>query len=230
MILKSQTIGGSDGLLCKTTEDDETRRLSTTDAAFSISYVVQARMRPTVRRGGLSSHLGIMEVEWLPKKLLLPPEVASDPLSAAEGIEAHGPLVLSTPPIVRFRGPPFYIESAPFDAELVKYSDAPTVSKPFEVAYKIQNNTISHQHLTIKLHTLPIVDGVKPLEDDGLLIAGTVQGALTLNPREVRTLSYTYLAVRPGHFKLPALEVMSARYNAWVVHEQGKNNEVFVLP
>lgn len=230
LILKSQTIDEVDGLLYKTTPDDQSRRLSTTDAEFSISYVVEAKMRPTVLRGGLSSHLGVIEVEWLPKMLPLPLEIASNPLAAAAGIKAHGPLVLSTPSVVRFRGPPFYIESAPFNAEMIKCSEVPSASRPFEIGYMIQNNTISHQHLTIKLHTFPIVDGMQGSEGDSLLLAGTVQGDLTLNPNEVRTLSYTFLAIRPGLFKLPALEVLSTSYNTYVVQEQGKNREVFVLP
>lgn len=187
-------------------------------------------MRPDVLRGGLSSHLGVIEVEWLPKTLSLPPEIAADPIATAAGIDAHGPLVLTVPSIVRFRGPPFYIESAPFNAEMIKCSGVPSASKPFDVAYRIQNNTLSHQHLTIKLHTLPVTDGVQATERDSLLLAGTVQGDLTLNPHEVRTLSYTLLAIHPGLYKLPALEVLSTRYNTYVIQEQGKNMDLFVLP
>lgn len=230
MTLKSHTVDGTDGLLYKTAADDQSRRLSTTDAEFSVSYVVEAKMRPDVLRGGVSSHLGVIEVEWLPQTLPLSPEIVANATAAAAGIDSHGPLVLSTPSIVRFRGPPFYIESAPFSAEMIKCSDVPSASKPFDISYRIQNNTISHQHLTIKLHTLPIVDGVQASEGDTLLLAGTVHGDLTLNPFEVRKLSYTFLAIHPGLFKLPALEVLSTKYGTYVIQEQGKNMEMFVLP
>jgi hypothetical protein len=228
--LKSKIVDGIDGLLYKTAADDQSRRLSTTDALFSVSYVVEAKMRPSVLRGCLSSHLGVIEVKWLPKAIPLSTDISKDPSAVAAGIDAHGPLVLSTPSIVRFRGPPFYIESAPFNAEMVQCSEVPSASKPFEIAYKIQNNTALHQHLTIKLHTLPIVDGGKASDDDRILLAGTVQGDLTLNPHEMRTLSYTLLAIRPGHFHLPALEVLSTRYNTYVIQEQGMSKEIFVLP
>ncbi|GAX19945.1 hypothetical protein FisN_1Lh584 [Fistulifera solaris] len=230
LILKSKAVDGRDGLLYKTTPDDQSRLLSTTDAEFSISYVVEAQMRPNVLRGCLSSHLGVIEVEWLPKAIPLSPDITKDPSAVAAGIDAHGPLALDAPSIVRFRGPPFYIESAPFIAEMVQCSEVPYATKPFEIAYKILNNTALHQHLTIKLHALPIVDGGKASDDDGILLAGTVQGDLTLNPHEMRTLSYTLLALRPGLIQLPAFEILSTRYNTYVVQEHGKSKEIFVMP
>jgi hypothetical protein len=208
----------------RTNAEDPSRRLSV-GSRFSIAYTLEANVKPSFRQGGISSHLGVLEVDWVPTALPLPAEVELNPNSAVGIIQAHGPLVLQKPSKIRFRGPPYYIESTPFEAKLLRVPFSPCVANPFEVCYKIENKTHLHQLLTIRMNVPSLADAA-----DGLLLCGEMVGELTLGPNENRTLTYSFIATRPGPLKLPALHVASDRYKSWVIHEEGTSDNVFVFP
>lgn len=210
--------GNGGNFLLKTRVDDVSRKLST-GSKFSVAYAVEARVASNFRRGGISSHLGVLDVDWIPTPLQLPTEVLMNPLSAVGAIDAHGPLVLEKPSKIQFRGPPFYIESAPFAAKLSDMPSSPSIANPFDVSYQIENKTGLHQHLTIRM---------QPAGSEGLLLCGTTAGELNLGPNETLSLTYNMLATRPGLLFLPSLEVVSSRYRSWVIHD--KKQEIYVLP
>ena len=205
-------------------------RTLSTGSKLSVAYSVQTKLKPDFVRGGVSAFLGIVEVDWAPVPLILPEETALGSKLTMGSIETHGPLALQSPATMRFRGPPCYIESAPFEAKVTRMPSSPSVVTPFEVCYGIENKTDSHQCLTMYLDAPPLNDGSSSPRD-GLVVSGSTSGELSLGPNEYHTLTFTFLATRPGPLELPGLHIASSRYNSWVIKEDGATrNQVYILP
>ena len=222
LVLKS---GSDDNLILQTKRDDPSRKLCV-GSKLSIAYTVEAKMTSNFRRGGVSSRLGVVEVDWLPAPFKLPTEVLSHPSSSSIGkLRTHGPLALEKPSKSQFHGPPFYVENAPFDAVIVELPSSPSVGTSFHVVYCVQNKTNLHQRVTIDMNAPPVSS-----LGEGLLLCGTISGELSFGPYESRTLSYNFLANRPGPLSLPALNIVSRRYGSWVVHDKERKREVYVFP
>ena len=229
LVLRSSSPRKNRSLLGDPLSPISTRTLSI-GSKFTVAYAVEAKLKSGFRRGGVSSNLGVLEVDWSPVALGVPKEVSSSSRTTVGSIESHGPLILQSPSTMRFRAPACYIESAPFEVELTIVPPTPSVAAPFQVLCSITNKTHLHQLLTIQLHTPALTDGA-PRE--GLLLSGTTRGELTLGPQESQTLQYTFLASHPGPLRLPALQIASTRYKSWVVHEGGgggARHDVYVLP
>ena len=219
LVLKS----GLDNIILPPSKNDRLRKL-TPGSKFSLAYAVQASVNSNFLRGGISSNLGVLDVAWLPAAMELPAEVLMDSLSDFGTFTAHGPLALKKPAMISFRGPPFYIESSPFEAKVTGVPSSLSVATPFHVSYSVVNKTNQHQLLTIQVNTPALDNGAAA----DLLICGTSTGTMKMGPAEKRTLTYTFLATKPGPVSLPSLEVAASRYKSWVIHDN--SHEVFVFP
>ena len=166
--------------------------------------------------------LGAIEVDWMPFSLDLPPDaVVTDSLRYSK---IHGPLRLERPSSIRFPGPSCEVLKAPFHARMTVVPTAPTVAVPFQVNYCIENLTCLHQALTLDMAD-------HGTNDDGLLIAGMINGDLQLGPKEKQTISYTVMATCPGNVRLPSLSIASNRYSTWVIHEKAGNQfPLYIFP
>lgn len=165
--------------------------------------------------------LGLISVDWLPSSIDLPEEVRSNPIF--DQVDGHGPLPLLAPLTIQFRGPPCYIENAPFKAAFQCHPSVPKASIPFEVKYSIWNKTSTHQVLSISL------GGDE--NDQEILVCGIMNGELRLAPNEAQNICYMAIASRPGLLQLPQVDIVSTRFNSWVVHESGENGRpVCILP
>lgn len=181
-------------------------------------------MKRGYKKGGISSNLGCIQVEWRPFKLDLPANLPTV-IPALGSIQAHGPLVLSSPSFVRFKGPLCYVENAPFEAELEQISTKLAVGVPFEIYYSLRNNTDVHQTVSISMQ-VPSA-GMQQAHTSNVLVAGTTRGQLSLGPLEGQTVSFTVVATKPGYVEMPALHIASDRHQTWVVQDKGRRPFVF---
>jgi hypothetical protein len=205
----------------------ELSRVLSPSSKISLAYSVQGNLKDDYKKGGITSSLGAILVDWLPSTIQLPDEVQGDG-AGLDGVTAHGPLALGTPSTMSFAGPTCYIESTPFEAKLQSVSSTPKVAVPFEVNYQIKNKTKMHQTLSVSMNN---ASAGKDVPSDGLLISGMINGELSLAPDEEQLLSYTVLALRAGKAALPSLRVSSARYKTWVINEDRTGNRpLYIFP
>ena len=235
----------ADHVLYKPRDSNDPSRILSDGSLFSLAYTLEPKLTgggddvsPGSTQQHVSTRMGALAVDWCPIPLEIPAE-ASTILGTG-----HGPLILKSPLTMELSGPACYIESAPFETRLESIPSAPRVAVPFEVCFSIHNKTGLLQKLSVVLadaasstttttgaggsgDAAPNAAG----EDSGILIAGLVNGEITLSPFERQTLSYTALATRSGETFLPALSVTSLRYNSYVIrddHMTGRS--MFVLP
>jgi hypothetical protein len=223
----SLTSGDSDSDVLYKAGPSELSRVLSPSSKLSLAYTVQGYLKDDYKKGGVTSSLGAILVDWLPSTIHLPDEVQKDS-TGLDGIKAHGPLALETPSTMSFAGPLCYIESTPFEAKLQSVPSAPKVAVPFEVNYQIKNKTKVHQTLSVSMNESSAGAAV---QSDGLLISGMINGELYLAPDEEQCLSYTVLALRAGKAALPSLRVSSARYKSWVINDdRGCNRPLYIFP
>lgn len=203
---------------------DDPSRWLTKMSNFSFVYSVHAEMTNTKR--SITFPLGNISVDWLPKQIDLPEEARA---VLGPEIQAHGPLVSPSPLPVRFKGPLCYIEKAPFKTAFQCRPPVPKVSVPFEVHYSITNDTETHQRLVVALDSGSEFSPGQQIQD--ILVCGSLGGTIRLAAFETIVLTYSAIATKPGMTTLPAVNVSSARFNAWIVHERGGNSRhLCVLP
>lgn len=192
-------------------------------------------MIPTIKdqyvKGSVSTRLGVIWVDWYPVSIALPEGMEEDVGSDMERLNAHGPLRLSEPSTLKFRGPPCYIEDAPFETVLESLPPSPRVATPFEMSYRISNKTGMQQKLSILMSDQSTDERERGHISEGVLVSGLINGSITLAPFESQTLSYTALATKAGKTTMPALAISSDRYKTWLVKDrQEGSREIFVLP
>ena len=227
--LTSKDPQDEDGVIYKSTLDDPCRILSSS-SKFGVAFTVMARLRDEYRRGGISSFLGSLLVDWKPSTLELPKECEA--LSTFGDTSAHGPLALDKPCTIRFQGPPCYVESAPFEVKHVHIPSSLCAATPFEVKCVIKNTTALHQDVKIRVGGSSDQFEGSVAKVGGLLLSGFTQGQLALGPFEQQTVSFTIIATRPGEVALPALQISSSRYQRWIINDGdgSSRKRVFVLP
>jgi hypothetical protein len=184
---------------------------------MGVTLTVDAHINEGYRMGSVSTHMGVVCVDWAPKPLLIPP-----PATNAVNVQHHGPLSLQELSTIKFRGPFCYIESAPFSTVFSIEPSAPRVGVPFEVLYRIMNKTSVPQVLVVALQDTTATN-------QSVLVAGSVKGELRLSPQATQLLSYTAIATKVGKVSIPSVSISSARYNTWLA--QGTEpSELYVLP
>ncbi|CAB9526622.1 trafficking protein particle complex [Seminavis robusta] len=193
--------------LYRTQAGDPTRWLKK-QSKFCLVYSVKTDL--TDNHQSATSSLGAVALDWLPIKIELPDEAKS-----ALSIDHHGPLVLKSPPAAKFRGPMSYVEKTPFKVSFHCVPCIPRASVPFEVNYRVTNDTNFHQRLSVALDS--------PKGKPQVLTCGIVSGDLRLAPHETKVVSYTAIATKPGQCALPSAYFASTRYNSWVVNEGLEN-------
>lgn len=227
-------------------------RLLSDGSQFSLAYTLEPKLNVSqddntkddvseLHQQHVSTRMGALAIDWCPVPLEIPTE-ASTILGTG-----HGPLKLSSPLSMELAGPFCYIESAPFETRLESVPSAPRVAIPFQVSFSILNKTGLLQKLSVVLAdsssssssaaaggdgaASATVKFEQPEDHHGILIAGLVNGEITLSPFERQTLSYTALATRAGETYLPALSVTSLRYNSFVIREEHMTGRsMFILP
>jgi len=216
-------------VLYKSVQGDPSRFLST-DSKFGVAFTVKARLGEEYRRGGISSFLGCLLVDWRPKALELPAECES--LSTFGALSAHGPLALETPSTIRFRGPACYVERAPFEVKSVTIPSSLKSVTPFDVKYVVKNTTALHQVLKVRLGGSSDLFEGSVAKMGGLLLSGFTQGQITLGPFEHQTVTFTIIATRPGEVALPALQISSSRYQRWIINDGdgASRKRIYVSP
>lgn len=180
-------------------------------------------MKSHYLKGSVSASLGTISVGWSPSSFEVPKDMSQD--VGVTPITAHGPLRLDGPSNCLFMGPPCYIENAPFETTMDRLPDYLEVATPFDIRYHIKNKTSLDQKLKVSLKGM---DG--PEGSLGFMVAGMVQGEISLGPFETHTLSYTALATRSGKIHFPPVCVSSERYKTWLIQEEGQSRTVFVAP
>ena len=206
------------GVVFKAKAGDIGRQLGT-GSKFAVSWTARANMQSAYLKGSVTSALGELIVYWHPTPMRVPEDVVLQD-STSTPIRTHGPLALETPSIIRFKGPPCYIENSPFEASAEQIPDRIRQSQAFDVAYSITNKTPLDQQLDIQLVT----------SGDGFLVSGLMNGNVDLGPFERHTFSFTVVPTRVGEVSLPLVAVASNRYQTWVIHEHSSNRNVFVIP
>ena len=221
--------GSETGLLYKSMPDDSCRILST-KSRFGVAFTVTARLGEEYRRGGISSFLGNILVDWRPSALKLPAECEA--LSTFDDLTAHGPLALDTPSTIRFKGPACYVERAPFEVQAVAIPSLLKAAMPFDIKYIVTNTTMLHQSLNIRLGGSSDLFEGSVAKFGGLLLSGVTQGQITLGPLERQIVGFTVISCRPGEVALPALQISSSRYQRWVVNDGdgASRKRVYVMP
>lgn len=217
-LVSDSSVKNECGVLYSPNERQPFQKL-TKGSKYGIVYSVKADMLNGYKKGSVSDHLGVICVEWSPMTLALPKEV-----TPTDSLKAHGPLVLDRSATLKFRGPPCYIESAPFEAIMTMNPHSPHVAIPFEVSYRIVNKTILHQKLIVGVTERG--DG----EVETLLFSGVVSFEIGLSPLETQTLTFTAIATKAGRAALPAISVSCERYKTWVINDGPVNRHLFVLP
>lgn len=227
--LMSKRDDSETGFLYKSTTDDPCRILST-KSRFGVAFTVTGRLGDEYRRGGISSFLGNLLVDWRPSVLALPAECEA--LSTFDDLTAHGPLALDSPSTIRFRGPPCYIERAPFEVEAESITSSLKTAMPFDIKYTITNTTTLHQSLNIRLGGSSDLFEGSVAKFGGLLLSGFTQGQITLGPLERQVVGFTVISCRPGEVVLPALQISSSRYQRWVINDGdgASRKRVYVMP
>jgi hypothetical protein len=224
--LQTGTQPGAPGVLFTPKENDSSRILSN-GSRFCLTYSVKPLVKDQYIKGSVSTRLGVIWVDWYPVSVPLPEDI---PQSDIESLNSHGPLRLSEPPTLKFRGPPCYIEDAPFETVLESLPPSPRVAIPFEMSYRISNKTGMQQKLSI-LMSDQSDDRERSNVSEGVLVSGLVNGDIILSPFESQTLSYTALATKAGKTTMPALSISSDRYKTWLVKDKHEGSrEIFVLP
>jgi len=180
-----------------------------------VSFAAATTLNPGFEKGGVSSQLGIIGVEWSPLAMEIP-----EPYS--DNGKLHGPLVLKEKSKINFQGPAFYIERTPFKTSLIHSPANPKAGEPFTISYSIRNESDINQALHLQVHSR---------EEDHLMWMGPVRRNLDLAPHEETFLEGHILATIPGCHRLPTLQVSSSKFKSWVINQEGDHsNEVFVLP
>jgi hypothetical protein len=169
--LRSGSFDGSGNLLVMDDDSLNSTRVLSTGSDLTVAYAIHAKLKSGFRRGGVSSYLGILEVDWSPAAIHLSDDVMLSSITSVGSIESHGPLVLQSPCTMRFRAPACYNERAPFEARVERIPPTPLVASPFDVCYGHVNKTSLHQLLTIQLKAPVLTDGTCTLVD-GLLVCG----------------------------------------------------------
>ena len=206
---------------------NDSSRILTNGSRFGLSYSIQPLVKDQYMKGSVSTRLGVIWVDWYPVSVPLPEDI---PQSDIERLQSHGPLRPSEPATLKFRGPPCYIEDAPFETVLEPLPPSPRVAVPFEMSYRISNKTGMQQKLSVLMRD-QYDDRERNNVSEGILVSGLVSGDITLSPFETQTLSYTALATKAGKTVMPALKISSDRYKTWVVKdEHDGSRETFVLP
>jgi len=200
-------------------KDGEPVQTLTVGTKCGVVYSVKADMLDGYKKGSVSDYLGVICVDWSPIPLALPNGVLS-----TSTFKAHGPLVLDSTATLKFRGPPCYVESAPFEAAMTLNPALPRVAMPFEVLYRIANKTDVHQKLIVS------VAEQSNVEAETLLFCGIVRCEIGLSPFETQIIKYTAIAAKAGKTALPAISVSCERYNTWVINDVSVNHDLFVLP
>jgi len=205
------------GLLYKPSLQDPCRNLGI-GSSFSLAWTSAVNIRSNYLKGSISASLGVLSVEWSPHPIMAPAD-AKDLV-----LQKHGPLPLSIPSICLVRGPPCYIENAPFEIHTERLVNQ-RIGTPFTLAYEIRNKTAMDQKLKVFL---------KESDDEDSLcfmVAGFVDGDVSLGPYERVTLAYTAIATLVGFHTVPPIAVLSERYQTWLVHESTEPcRKIFVMP
>ena len=177
---------------------------------------LDCNLRDEHTAGAVSTHLGVLCVDWAPKPLSVPPAA-----KRISNIEHHGPLPLDEKSTMTFRGPACYVERAPFETSVAIFPASPRVGSPFEVVFSIVNRTLVHQTVSVSLQDTSGTSDV--------LVAGFVNGDLRLSPQATQVLSYTVIATKSGKVSIPPISIASSRYKTWLVRSSG-SSDLFVLP
>ena len=182
----------------------------------------------------ISTFLGSLNAVWNPIALAIPDEIVADndsktAFDIAEIGLVHGPLQSHPPPILQFQGPQCNVESTPFFAELTSFPPSPKVATPFEFYYSIMNKTPLNQRLVVSMSETSTSSGIGE-NSNGILVSGLVAGVLQLGPYESKTLAYSALVMKAGKVPMPALSVISSRYQSWVIHDAKNPQFCYVLP
>jgi hypothetical protein len=168
----------------------------------------------------IHSSLGSLAIDFTPLPLPLPREIAFLH-RVANYPENHGPLPIQDLQPLERMSQTFCIEASPFSASFETIPSIPTVASPFEVLYTITNKTNNHQRVRISM--IESEDTVS-----GMLVSGMINGHLVLGPREAKHVSYSILISNVGEAVLPALNVFSLRYNAYIIKNCSRS--IFVMP
>jgi hypothetical protein len=192
-------------------------------ASFSVACSVQVKLKEQDSdRDGKKFHLGALLVDWKPSIVPLPTEARAC-LDQLHGINGHGPLLTESPSTIRFAGPKYYIEKAPFEATLLQLPTHPRVLTPFQIGFCIENKTQHFQDLALEVADFP--------EDECILISGLLKEKLRLSPYGKRELSYYILTSKAGPISLPPVLISSSRYKTWVVNDVGASlPKLYVFP
>ena len=205
------------GLLCKTSPQNPCRKLCM-GSSFSVAWTSEIKIKSSYLKGSVSTSLGALSVKWSPCPMISPKD-------AMDSFRTHGPLLLESPSKCRLLGPPCYIENAPFETSIEGLPNHLQVATPFVFAYKITNKTAMDQRLKISTRDSD------PDEMVCFMIAGWVDGEISLGPYEKITLSYTAVATMSGVHSIPPICVMSERYKTWLVQQSMVSGQkVFVSP
>jgi len=223
--------GSSNGTLFEPSSDEPARTIGK-GKNIGIVYNLETRIRQGFRSGNAETNLGIVCVDWSPTATSIPPE-ASDAINNSVNppiarVKFHGPLSLSAPSVMKFRGPHCYIETAPFSTKVQISPPSPKIGTPIEISISISNNTGANQ--TIALSVSEKDEDGKDHVSDGVLFSGMMNGEVRLSPRESAKVVYTAVAWKVGRLSLPLISVSSLRYKTWIVKGDDSPLDIFVTP
>jgi hypothetical protein len=193
---------------------------------FNVTFSVRSKIRNTNFESEsaqyVTSRLGFIVVEWVPIPIAFTGNI-SPIIDKGQYGGYHGPLPIQNLASIHLCCPLCYIEATPFAASLTNIPAMPKVTRPFEVHYQISNHTSLHQRLRVAMSETD-----NPVDSDGILVSGLINGDLVLGPRESKIFSYTLLVTKVGKTALPSLAVSSTRYKTWVINDKQVN--IFVTP
>ena len=210
---------------------------------FGLSYIVRTTAKKIPRNlfsndeekpPLLQTTLGVLQINWKPTALSLPEGIVveqemKEKFHLNEIGFVHGPLPSQTLSILQLRGPQCDVECTPFHAELSSFPPSPKVGIPFELEYCITNKTQLNQKLSVSMSETSAANGSQE-PSNGILVSGLITGDVQLGPMESKTLCYTGLAMRAGKTPMPALTVISSRYQSWVINDAKYPRFCHVLP
>lgn len=231
--LTSTSQPGAPGVLYTPNKNDMSRSL-VKGSKFGLAYTVEPRILDKYMKGSVTARLGVLWVDWFPLSIALPDDLTvshSGSDSNFGTLTSHGPLRMMEPPTLKFRGPPCYIENAPFETVIESLPPSPRVATPFEMSYRISNKTGMHQKLSVVMSDQSSGDGSRSSLSEGIIFSGLVHGDVHLAPFESQTLSYTALVTKAGKTTMPALLISCDRYKTWVIKDEPESSRVvFVMP
>lgn len=205
------------GLLYKTHPQNPCRMLGR-GSRFSLAWTSEVNIKSHYLKGSVSTSLGALSVGWFPRPMAAPED-------AKDSSQTLGPLRLERPSKCRLLGPPCYIENAPFETSVEGLPNHLRVATPFAIAYQIRNKTAMDQKLTISMKEY------EANESNCFMVAGLVDGEISLGPYEKLTISYTAVATTSGVHSVPPICITSERYKTWLVQESNVSSQkVFVAP